>query len=470
VAKILLVEDDNNLREIYEARLTAEGYEIIAAQNGEEALVLAKQHHPDLVVSDVMMPRISGYEMLDILRNTEELKDTPVIMLTALGQSEDKDRAGKLGADKYLVKSQVTLEDIVNSAKSILAAPSGSPVTTTADPGMTETTLASTDPLVPSVAQPADQPDLAAATPVDTVMPPLSSPVSADDPTTTSSASASPAAEMSASATNEDTAALTPPASTMPETAPLSSEPSVAEPNTAPALAPLTAPPVVDIPEPSGTPVSVEDIIETQPDAQGQIEASSEKIEQVQNTPLGETDLLTGEQKVIADEEAALVAHMNGTEPTTPEVEPEPTPVPTPTEVAAPSVQTENQASMPETQPLQPTVTPLPIPQPEAEEVVVAPTEINSALPTPDTSPAAGGPGSPATPSTETDNVAVIGKKVIQPPQTEQKPDLNQLLAAEEAKTAPASDTTSSITPSGVPAGAPPKPASKGFDPNSIAL
>jgi len=121
VAKVLLVEDDNNLREIYEARLTAEGYEIITAQNGEEALSAAKQNKPDLVISDVMMPRISGFEMLDILRNTDELKNTKVIMLTALGQAEDRNRADNLGADKYLVKSQVTLEDIVNAAKELLA-------------------------------------------------------------------------------------------------------------------------------------------------------------------------------------------------------------------------------------------------------------------------------------------------------------------------------------------------------------
>jgi CheY-like chemotaxis protein len=121
MAKILLVEDDNNLREIYEARLQAEGYDIVAAKDGEEALSIAKKEQPDLIISDVMMPRISGFEMLDILRNTEGLKDVKVIMLTALGQAEDKTRADALGADRYLVKSQVTLEDIVKSASDLLA-------------------------------------------------------------------------------------------------------------------------------------------------------------------------------------------------------------------------------------------------------------------------------------------------------------------------------------------------------------
>ena len=120
MSKIMLAEDDNNLREIYEARLQAEGYTIVAAKDGEEALVIAKAEKPDLIIADVMMPKISGFEMLDILRNTDGLKDVKVIMLTALGQSDDQKRADLLGADRYLVKSQVTLEDIVKVAHELL--------------------------------------------------------------------------------------------------------------------------------------------------------------------------------------------------------------------------------------------------------------------------------------------------------------------------------------------------------------
>ena len=144
MAKILLVEDDNNLREIYEARLQAEGYDIVSAQDGEDALVKAKQEKPDLVISDVMMPRISGFEMLDILRNTEGLKDAKVIMLTALGQAEDKTRADALGADRYLVKSQVTLEDIVHAADELLnggQAPADSTTTAAAPSTPSPTTV-----------------------------------------------------------------------------------------------------------------------------------------------------------------------------------------------------------------------------------------------------------------------------------------------------------------------------------------
>src|SRR5260221_154519 len=121
MTKIMLVEDDNNLREIYEARLLAEGYEIVSAKDGEEALAMAVKEKPDLIISDVMMPKISGFDMLDILRSTPETKNTKVIMMTALSQTEDKIRADKLGADRYLVKSQVTLEDVAKVAREVLS-------------------------------------------------------------------------------------------------------------------------------------------------------------------------------------------------------------------------------------------------------------------------------------------------------------------------------------------------------------
>ncbi len=116
----MLVEDDNNLREIYEARLAAEGYEIISAKDGEEALATAVKEKPNLILCDVMMPKISGFDMLDILRSTDGIKNTKVIMMTALSQAEDKARADKLGADRYLVKSQVTLEDMAKVVHDVL--------------------------------------------------------------------------------------------------------------------------------------------------------------------------------------------------------------------------------------------------------------------------------------------------------------------------------------------------------------
>lgn len=181
MAKILLVEDDNNLREIYEARLQAEGYTIVSARDGEEALVVAKAEMPDLVISDVMMPKISGFEMLDILRDTETLRDVKVIMLTALGQAEDQTRADKLGADRYLVKSQVTLEDIVNVASELLgnapeAAPAAAPVPET----VAATPVAAAPDPTPA---PATEPVVAPVEPVAAAQP-VAAPASAPEPVT----------------------------------------------------------------------------------------------------------------------------------------------------------------------------------------------------------------------------------------------------------------------------------------------
>lgn len=161
MAKVLLVEDDNNLREIYEARLQAEGYDIVSAADGEEALVVAKREMPDLVISDVMMPKISGFEMLDILRNTDGLKDVQVIMLTALGQAEDKTRADQLGANKYLVKSQVTLEDIVKTTHQLLDDETMAPTPAAPAPVITPAPAAPVAPPAPVAAMPVVQPPAA---------------------------------------------------------------------------------------------------------------------------------------------------------------------------------------------------------------------------------------------------------------------------------------------------------------------
>ena len=111
--KILLVEDDTSLAAVYKSRLELEGFEIREVNNGEEALSAAIQFKPDLVLLDAMMPKISGFDVLDILRNTPETSNIRVIMLTALSQPKDKERAESLGVDDYLVKSQVVIGDVV---------------------------------------------------------------------------------------------------------------------------------------------------------------------------------------------------------------------------------------------------------------------------------------------------------------------------------------------------------------------
>ena len=120
MTKILLVEDDKSLREIYGVRLYAEGYDILSAGDGEEALAMAIKDRPALILSDVMMPKISGFDMLDILRSTTETKDIKVIMMTALSSEDQRQRGVSLGADRYLVKSQVGIEDVVRTVHEVL--------------------------------------------------------------------------------------------------------------------------------------------------------------------------------------------------------------------------------------------------------------------------------------------------------------------------------------------------------------
>lgn len=254
--KLMLVEDDNNLREIYEARLQAEGYDIVAAKDGEEALVVAKAEKPDLVISDVMMPKISGFEMLDILRNTDGLKDVKVIMLTALGQSDDQQRADKLGADRYLVKSQVTLEDIVKAAHELL------------DDGQAATSAeaapaAATEPSEPS---------------------PAPTPAPVEAPTT-------PAAEAPAE-----------PVAVAPEPAP-APEPAVSEPPASPAPEPAATP----TPDPTPAPSATDDTA-TQAQSTADEEAAVEA--QIEEFVAGATDVPTTPDQAPAPAETATASEV----------------------------------------------------------------------------------------------------------------------------------------------------------------
>ena len=120
MTKIMVVEDDAALREIYSIRVTAEGYDVVSAGDGEEALAMAVREKPDLILSDVMMPKISGFDMLDILRTTPETAKIKVVMMTALSSDEQRQRGERLGADRYLVKSQVGIEDVINTIHEVL--------------------------------------------------------------------------------------------------------------------------------------------------------------------------------------------------------------------------------------------------------------------------------------------------------------------------------------------------------------
>ena len=111
--RILLVEDDIALATAYKVRMEAEGFDVHHCPDGEEAMQEALEYHPNLILLDIMMPKVSGFDVLDILRNTKETAHTKIIILTALSQPSDRQRAKELGADEYLVKSQAVIADVL---------------------------------------------------------------------------------------------------------------------------------------------------------------------------------------------------------------------------------------------------------------------------------------------------------------------------------------------------------------------
>ena len=167
MTKILLVEDDKSLREIYGVRLLAEGYDIVSAGDGEEALAMAIKERPQLILSDVMMPKISGFDMLDILRSTTETKDVKVIIMTALSSEDQRKRGEQLGADKYLVKSQVGIEDVVRAVHETLGDLPGvgtNPVPVS-QPAHTYEPVVPTPQPAPAAPQPVTRPDVSSLSP-----------------------------------------------------------------------------------------------------------------------------------------------------------------------------------------------------------------------------------------------------------------------------------------------------------------
>lgn len=196
MTKILLVEDDKSLREIYGVRLLAEGYDIVSAGDGEEALAMAIKDRPNLIISDVMMPKISGFDMLDILRSTTETKDIRVIMMTALSSEDQRARGESLGADRYLVKSQVGIEDVVRTVHDVLgdAPVSATPSFGTPAPAVGMRPAPVTAPAPRPVAPEAPTPAVAsAAAPQPAPQPsPVQAPAPAPAPTFTQAAPESP--------------------------------------------------------------------------------------------------------------------------------------------------------------------------------------------------------------------------------------------------------------------------------------
>ena len=119
---ILLVDDDLTLREMYEERLKAEGFKIVQASNGEEALAKAKEEKPHVVLLDIMMPKINGFDVLKTLKADPNTKNVPVIILSALIQDVDRVEGKKLGAFDYIVKSETMPGEVIEKIKAALKA------------------------------------------------------------------------------------------------------------------------------------------------------------------------------------------------------------------------------------------------------------------------------------------------------------------------------------------------------------
>lgn len=119
-ALLLVAEDDQFYANLYRTKLEKEGFGVVTAANGKETLELLKQHSPNLIILDLVMPEMDGFEVLKKIKEEKNLRDVPVIILSNLGQQEDIDRAQALGVFKYIVKSNVSIHQMVESVEEAL--------------------------------------------------------------------------------------------------------------------------------------------------------------------------------------------------------------------------------------------------------------------------------------------------------------------------------------------------------------
>ncbi|PIR42328.1 response regulator [candidate division WWE3 bacterium CG_4_9_14_0_2_um_filter_35_11] len=118
---ILIAEDDNFYSSIYNQRLTEMGYEVSVASNGEQLLKLMKIRVPDLVMLDLIMPKMDGFETLQSIKEDANFKNVKVLVLSNLGQKEDVDSAMMLGAIGYIIKSNTSIQDVLMKVKESLS-------------------------------------------------------------------------------------------------------------------------------------------------------------------------------------------------------------------------------------------------------------------------------------------------------------------------------------------------------------
>ncbi len=118
--KILVVEDDDFLLQMYTTKLEAEGFKVFSAMNGNEALRVTEKENPDLILLDLNLPEMDGFEVLEELKSKKESKNTPVLVLTNFAQKDDIDRCLDLGAEDYLIKAHFVPSEVVEKIKKIL--------------------------------------------------------------------------------------------------------------------------------------------------------------------------------------------------------------------------------------------------------------------------------------------------------------------------------------------------------------
>lgn len=118
---VLLVEDDSFLANIYKTKFEMEGFKVTVAENGELGLKEAKKKIPDVILLDILLPKMDGFTVLEHLKEDDELRDVPVILLTNLGQKDDVEKGLKLGAADYLIKAHFKPSETVEKVKNVLA-------------------------------------------------------------------------------------------------------------------------------------------------------------------------------------------------------------------------------------------------------------------------------------------------------------------------------------------------------------
>jgi len=118
--KILLVEDDPFLKDIYTTKLKEEGFVTLVADNGKLALDLLKKEDPDLMLLDIVLPEVTGWELLSEIKKNKKFKNLPVIILSNLGQKQEVSKGIKLGAARYLIKAHYTPSEVIKEVKKTL--------------------------------------------------------------------------------------------------------------------------------------------------------------------------------------------------------------------------------------------------------------------------------------------------------------------------------------------------------------